>query len=159
MSFSAGFRPCLNKKGLNKLTFTGFTFRTIESKKQDKEDYDLFSLTFLSHGFVFSVDQDINLLFKPELSPDSQLGEMLIAMGFDFPEGEKTTDEDGFEVVQLDEDEDGFAVTESVDIESLAMLVELFLKDSIDKKFVAKVAKNKNGFWEIDKSTLAPLAK
>jgi hypothetical protein len=159
MSFSAGFRPCLNKQGLNKLTFTSFNFKTFESKKEGKGDYDLFSLCFTSHGFVMGVDQEINCLYKPELSPDSLLGEMLLAMGFVFPETATVTDDDGFAVAEIDEDDDGFGVVESVDVEALANAVTDFLEEQKEKKFVAKVAKNKNGFWEIEKATLAPLSK
>lgn len=157
------FRPALNPQGLAKITFKTSGEATGKRKADDSE--------YKTFQFVFEVMSAIRgqapKLIKVNASftldaanPSStRLGQLLLALGFEFPIPTLVEDEDGFGVEgEATPDEDGFAVEED-NLADLAEQIEAFLPTAEDKVFTGKVAQNKQGYWDIDIASLQPFVK
>lgn len=164
MTFTQAFRPALNKDGYARLQFIGYEVKKGISQQTNKETgevvdkpYELFSIIFDVKGVVRGTNQKVSITTGLTYSDDNLLGKTLEALGF---KNEIATelDDEGFEVVAVSQDEDGFEEIENNELE-----IESFLDSIKDKIFVAKLNKategKRKGFWEVDVSSLKPFIK
>jgi hypothetical protein len=162
MTFSAAFTPALNKDGLAKITF--LELKTLSGRAGEvsekkgvvyEKDWEINNLIFSCQGIVRGDSQNIALKISTKYSSDNTLGILLKNMGYVEPKFKTELDEDGFEIVAVDEDEDGFA-----SIESLDLGIDSFIEESIGKVFIGKVYRESQGSNKgrltIDIATIKP---
>lgn len=147
--FTAKFQSAKNKNGESKLTFIGTDIK--EGEKEGKP-WSIFKFRFLCMGKFHGSDQEVGLITGFQYEPDNVLGRTLNAMGFKTPTPNTVFDDDGFEIVEPENlDDDGFEVTLAPKLNVIG-----FLETKVDSLYIAKLAKNQKGFWEIDVDTLRP---
>jgi hypothetical protein len=162
MTFSAAFSPALNQDGFAKITF--LELKSLFGKAGDVSDktgaiyeknWEIHNLVFSCQGMVRGSTQNIAIKISTKYSSDNALGTLLKNMGYIEPKFETELDEDGFEIVTVDEDDDGFATVESLDLG-----IDEFIKESIGKVFIAKVFRESEGSNKgrltIDIATIKP---
>ena len=146
-NFTAAFSPALNKDGYAKITF--MELKTLSGKAGEvsektgavyEKDWEINNLIFECQGMVRGSTQNIAIKVATKYASDNGLGLLLKNMGYVEPKFETELDEDGFEIVSLEEDEDGFS-----SIESLDLGIDTFIEESIGKVFIAKVFREKAG--------------
>lgn len=161
-NFTAAFTPALNKQGYAKLTF--IELKTLSGKAGDvseksgevyQKDWEINNLVFECQGMVRGSTQNIAIKVSTKYASDNALGVLLKNMGYVEPKFETELDEDGFEIVALEEDDDGFSSVESLDLG-----IDKFIVEIIDKVFIAKVKRetegNNKGRLTIDINTIKP---
>lgn len=173
-TFTAGFSPALNKDGLARLEFVGFEVKQGKKELLDKEsgekmvdpdtgeiiyrDWALVNLNFVAKGLIKGTSQKIAITTNFQYSPDNLLGKVLDKLGYELPGIPKTVDDEGFEVIETAEDEDGFG-----EVEQPNLFIEEFLNSIVGDVFVGKLYKPSEGdrkrFWHIDVDTLKLLKK
>ncbi len=150
MTFTQAFRPALNKEGFSRLTFLGFA---IKEGVKDGKEWKLFELKFEVMGAVRGTTKEIGLSTNFQYDTDNLLGKTLAGMGYEPPTLATVEDEEGFEVVAVDTDDEGFGVEDEVDLG-----IEDFLTEAVGNVYLAKVYKPtegaKKGFWQIDVESL-----
>ena len=146
-NFTAAFSPALNKDGYAKITF--LELKTLSGKAGDisektgviyEKDWEINNLVFECQGMQRGSTQNIAIKISTKYSSDNALGTLLKNMGYVEPKFETELDEDGFEIVAVDEDEDGFSSVESMDLG-----IDSFIQESIGKVFIAKVYREREG--------------
>lgn len=159
MPFQIAFTPATNSKGQVKLTFDGHEFYTKETEVTDKttgeitkETIEYIKLKFTCMDITRKNPRQMNIIGKPVVGDSTRIGVTLSAMGFVLGGSEVTEDDDGFSNVEVEADDDDFAVTSADDDSNAA--VEEFLNGSKGKHYVAKLKKNDKGFWDIDVNTI-----
>ncbi len=162
VNFTAAFTPALNKDGYAKLTFT--ELQTLSGKAGDvsektgevyQKDWEINNLVFECQGMVRGSTQKIAVKVTTKYYVDNALGILLGNMGYEPPTFETELDDDGFEIVAVQEDDDGFA-----SIESLDLGIDTFLEDCVGKVFIGKVYRetegSNKGRLTIDITTIQP---
>jgi hypothetical protein len=162
MTFTQAFTPALNKDGFAKITF--LELKTLSGRAGDisekkgviyEKDWEINNLVFECQGMQRGSTQNIAIKINTKYSNDNALGVLLKNMGYIEPQFETELDEDGFEIVKVDEDEDGFATVESLDLG-----IDDFIKESIGKVFIGKVFRESEGSNKgrltIDIATIKP---
>jgi hypothetical protein len=156
MTFTQAFRPALNKEGLSRLTFLGHGIKEgVKKDKDTKEEkpWKLFELKFEVMGAVRGTSKEIGLSTNFQYDADNLLGKALAGMGYEPPALTTEEDEEGFEVVAVETDDDGFSVEDEVDLG-----IEDFLIEAVGNVYIAKLYKptdgTKKGFWQIDVESL-----
>lgn len=163
--FKTAFTPALNKEGYSRLEFKGL--QTLAGKAGETstrtgevyvKDWEINTLTFSCKGMIKNTSQDIKITIPTKYSEGNVLARLLANLGYVAPTLETVIDDEGFEVVETDEDADGFA-----EVEDLDLGIDSFLESIVDKVFIAKVfrateGKNK-GQWTIDIDTIQPFVK
>jgi hypothetical protein len=160
--FTTAFTPALNKSGYAKLTFVAI--KTLTGKAGDisektgeiyHKDWEITNLLFECHGMVRGTTQTISLKISSKYAPDNGLGILLRNMGYVEPTFKTELDEDGFEIVAMDEDEDGFSSVDNLDLG-----IDEFIDSCVGKTFIAKVKReiegNNKGKLTIDINSLKP---
>jgi hypothetical protein len=162
MTFTQAFSPALNKDGFAKITFMELKSLSgkagaISEKTGEvyQKDWEINNLVFECQGMVRGSTQNIAIKINTKYASDNALGTLLKNMGYIEPNFETELDEDGFEIVAVDEDEDGFA-----SIESLDLGIDSFIEESIGKVFIGKVYRESEGSNKgrltIDIATIKP---
>lgn len=158
-TFTAAFKPALNKEGYGKLTFLGSS--TQSGEKEDGSSWDIFKLTFEVMGAIRGVNQKILVVTNFAYEEDNLLGKTMRHMGFIPVLNESVNmieDDMGFMVIPVAEDEDGF----HTDCEVVPD-IDGFFKKCEGQVYLAKVCKviegKRKGFWEIDVDSLKPFVK
>ena len=156
-TFTAAFRPALNKEGFGKLTFLGTS--TQSGTNEDGTPWEIFKLNFEVMGATRGVNQKISITTNYQYAEDNKLGKALLNMGFVPPKpAELVADDQGFMKDAVQEDEDGFEQANDVvpDIEG-------FLESCKGIVYVGKLGKategKQKGYWEIDIDSLKPFVK
>ena len=174
-TFQQAFIPAVNKDGYSRLTFVGLDRKSGTTIVKDKagnevidtetgevktKEWVINNLVFDVMGRVKGTSQKVSVTVGERYSNDNLLGKTLQAMGFVSPEVETVTDDEGFDVEVLPEDEDGFGVIEG---DTLGEALENFIACVQGKVFIAKLSKltegKRKGFWNIDVETLKPFSK
>lgn len=156
------FRPACNRLGYAKLTYKACELMT--GIKADGKAYEFIKLNFICMGMDRSINQAISINMSPAidlLDENSHATKVLCAMGMELPKAEETETEieydlDGFPMDKIEVGEDGFSVDDD-DSNPHAILIEEFLDSCKRKEFLAFVAKNAKGFWDVDVDSLKPL--
>lgn len=175
-TFQQAFVPAVNKDGYSRLTFLGMDKKSGISPVKDKEgnttvdaetgevktkEWVIINLTFEVMGRVKGTSQKVAVTVGERYTEENLLGKTLTAMGFVAPEVETVTDDDGFEVEVLPEDEDGFGQVE--DDDSLGSSIEAFINNHIGKVYMGKVEKategKRKGYLMVDVETIKLLTK
>lgn len=163
IELTAAFRPALNKEGKARITFkTAGEF--VGTRKADESEFKTFQFIFEVMSAIRGQAPKlikVNASFQLDAAnPGStRLGQLLVALGFEFSEPELVENEDGFQMEgEAELDEDGFAVEED-NLLDLGKRVEEFLPTVEDKVFVGKVKQNEKGYWDIDIASLKPFVK
>lgn len=175
-TFQQAFVPAVNKDGFSRLTFKGMDKKAGISPVKDKagnetinpetgevktKEWVIINLTFEVMGRVKGTSQKVAVTVGERYSEENLLGKTLTAMGFVPPEVETVTDDEGFEVEILPEDEEGFGQVE--DDDALGQSIDTFIEASLDKVYIGKVEKatdgKRKGYLQLDVETLKPLTK
>jgi hypothetical protein len=162
MTFTQAFTPALNKDGFAKITF--MELKSLSGKAGEvsektgeiyQKDWEINNLVFECQGMQRGSTQNIAIKISTKYSSDNALGTLLKNMGYVEPTFETELDEDGFEIVKVDEDDDGFASVESMDLG-----IDEFISESIGKVFIGKVFRESEGSNKgrltIDIATIKP---
>lgn len=169
--FTLGFQPATNAKGLSKLLFQGAEKKEGKKIKTDKQgqividpetnepeiiDWSLINLKFLVMGLVKGQWQMISITCTEKYSEQNLLGKTLTNMGFIPSKAAKIYDDEGFEIIDIDTDDEGFTTAET----DIVTEINMFLDKAFDKPFIARVYKpvegSRKNFWQIDIDTLKP---
>jgi hypothetical protein len=156
MSFKIIAQPALNKQGFAKLTFKGY--QEVEAQfdadtgEQTKRAYTKLLFTVMDTTRKSPINANV---IGGALTGNFLTA--LTALGFELPTPELAEDNDGFSVETMAVDEDGFEIAD-VDEEGVVANLKAHLTSVIDSNYLAKVAKNKRGYWEIDINSIKPLA-
>jgi len=155
-SFTTAFKPALNKEGYARLQFIGHEVKSGISKVTNKEtgeitdrEWSLLSIDFDCKGVVRGTNQKISITTGFNYSEDNTLGRTLSKLGYKPPISDVVLDEEGFEVVAVNDDDEGFEI-----VDNLVLGIEEFLLSIVDKVFIGRINKategKRKGFWEID---------
>ena len=163
--FKKPFRPAKNRQGLSKLTYKNAEMISgIKTDNQGNEKaYEFIKLNFSCMGMDRSINQALSINLSPNLDvfdTESYGAKVLLNMGLALPEedeivAETELDEDGFVMDKIEVSDDGFSAEDS-DYDGYSALIEDFLKSCQRQEFLAFVAKNSKGFWEVDVDSLKP---
>jgi hypothetical protein len=149
--FTQSFRPALNKDGYSRLTFIGC--ETKEGTKEDGTPWSMFNINFLVKGAIPGTDKIIPVTTGFNYDPDNLLGTTLAKLGFTLPEPEYIQDDEGFEVAEIETDDEGFGVEPDTRLDIFE-----FLESIEGNVYIAKVNKmtegKRKGFWVIDVNTI-----
>jgi hypothetical protein len=154
MSFQIIAKPALNKAGLTKLTYKGF--------EEVDPQFDAKTGEQIKRGYTKLMFEIMDTTRKSPIKANVIGGALtgyflktIEALGFAMP----TTDADGFNV-ELDGalDSDGFE-TEDTNATELIESLKAHLEKVNGIVLLAKVEKNKRGYWEIDTDSLQPFDK
>ena len=145
--------------GANACTMSAYNARSriVDEKTGEvyQKDWEINNLVFECQGMVRGSTQNIAIKINTKYASDNALGILLKNMGYEEPTFETEIDEDGFEIVKVDEDEDGFASVESMDLG-----IDSFIEESIGKIFIGKVYRESEGSNKgrltIDIATIKP---
>lgn len=155
-TFTAAFRPSLNKEGFGKLKFLGTS--TQSGIKEDGTPWEMFKLNFEAIGVSRGVNQKISITVNYQYAEDNKLGKTLSNMGFAPKPVELVPDDAGFMVAVVQEDEDGFETANDAVPD-----IEEFLESCKGVVYVGKLNKategKQKGYWEIDVDSLKPFVK
>ncbi len=158
MSFQIIAKPALNQDGQAKVTFRGW--------EQVDAQFDAVTGEQVKRGYVKLMFEIMDTTRKSPIKANVIGGALtgnflttLEALGFSLPAPSTTIDSDGFTVeVSGEADEDGFE-TDDTNPAEVVEAVKVHLDNSSGTQLLAKVAKNKRGYWEIDVDSLKPLKK
>jgi hypothetical protein len=161
MSFKIIAKPALNKDGYAKVTFKGHesveAVVNVDTGEITKRAY--VKLMFDVMDTTRKSPIRVNVVGSGALG--GRFLTTLEALGFDLAEvtGQVLEeDSDGFAVeTTRAKDSDGFEIEEPT--EDVDELVINFLESVVGTSLLAKVTKDKRGYWEIDVDTLKPLSK
>ncbi|AFZ03008.1 hypothetical protein [Calothrix sp. PCC 6303] len=156
MSFTIVPKPALNKDGYAKVTFKGY--------EEIAAQYDSDTGEEIKRAYVKLAFEIMDTTRKSPIKANIIGGAItgrfqttLAVLGFELPEAASGEDSDGFRIeIAGQEGADGFEI-EVIEEEQTLDLLREQLDSAVGVSLIAKVVKNKRGYWEIETDTFKPL--